>query len=73
MKQQPHSMAMKLENPKMELSNMTIGGSVVIPSSQKNSISTTIGRVKDNYPERNYSVKKLDKQTYIVTRQKDDL
>jgi len=56
-----------LERPRYELENMKINASVLIPSFQKASVSTTIGRIKDTSTKR-YSVKKVNDQTYIVKR-----
>ena len=56
-----------LETPQKTLENLKLKGNVSIPSFQKNSINSTIGRIKDTSSKR-YSVKKVNDREYNVTR-----
>ncbi|MFA6812945.1 MAG: hypothetical protein WCR45_07635 [Bacteroidaceae bacterium] len=60
----------KLEHPKAILESFQIGEYVNIPSFQRNSILSTISRVIDKFPERKYSVTRIDAYGYKTTRTK---
>ena len=56
-----------LETPQNTLMNLRVNGTLTIPSFQKNSISSTISRIKDISSMR-YSLKKIDDYSYTVKR-----
>jgi hypothetical protein len=56
-----------LETPKKTLENLKLNETVAIPSFQKNSINSTIVRIKDESSKR-YSVRKTTDFSYNVKR-----
>lgn len=56
-----------LETPKFTLENLKLNETVDIPSYQKNSINSTIIRIKDTSSKR-YSVNKINDFAYTVKR-----
>jgi hypothetical protein len=56
-----------LETPKFTLENLKLSETVDIPSFQKNSINSTIIRIKDTSSKR-YSVNKINDFAYAVKR-----
>lgn len=56
-----------LQRPQYTLENMRKNETVLIPSFQKASVSTTVGRIKDISTKR-YSIKKQNDTTYQVRR-----
>ena len=59
----------KLEKPSSILRELKVGGIAIFPMEQRNSIESTINRVRYKSPEKTFKITKIDDYKCAVTRE----